>query len=215
MTRRGVFVTGTDTGIGKSFAAACLVRAWNAAYWKPVQTGLAEEPGGDSATLSRLVDIPDFHPYAPRHALQAPLSPAAAAALEGVCIALSDFSLPPPDGRPLVVEGAGGVLVPLTRDHLLADLIARLGLPVILVARSTLGTINHTLLTLETLRARRLPVAGIVLNGPPDPGNRAAIEHFGTVRVIAELPRLAGEPTAADVARLAAERIPPLDTLLP
>ncbi len=214
MSRRGVFVTGTDTGIGKSFTAACLVRAWGAAYWKPVQTGLAEDPGGDSAAVSGLVDIHNTAPYAPRHGLRAPLSPAAAAALEGVRIALADFDIPPSDGRPLVVEGAGGVLVPLTPEHLLIDLIARLGLPAILVARSTLGTINHTLLTLEALRARRLPVAGVILNGPPDAGNRAAIERFGAVRVIAELPRLAAEPDAAAVARLAAERIPPLDSLL-
>ncbi len=215
MSRRGVFVTGTDTGIGKTFAAACLVKAWNASYWKPVQTGLTEEPGGDSASISRLVDIPNLPVYAPHHALAEPLSPAAAAARAGVRVALSDFDIPPPDGRPLVVEGAGGVLVPLTPDHLIADLIARLGLPVIVVARSTLGTINHTLLTLEALRTRRLPVAGVILNGPPDAGNRAAIERFGAVRVIAELPRLAADPDAAAVTRLAAERIPPLDAILP
>jgi len=215
MSRRGVFVTGTDTGIGKTFAAACLVRAWNAAYWKPAQTGLAEDSGGDSATVARLVDRRDFAPYAPRHALQAPLSPAAAAALEGVRIALADFDCPATDGRPLVVEGAGGVLVPLSETHLMIDLIARLGLPAIVVARGALGTINHTLLTLEALRARRLPVAGVILNGPPDAGTLAAIERFGAVRVIAGLPRLDSEPDAAAVARLAAERIPPLDTLLP
>ncbi|MEI6557148.1 MAG: dethiobiotin synthase [Rhodospirillaceae bacterium] len=215
MSRRGVFVTGTDTGIGKTFVAACLVRAWGAGYWKPVQTGLAEEPGGDSATLARLVDRPGFRPYAPRYQLGAPLSPAAAAVLEGVRIALTDFDIPETDGEPLVVEGAGGVLVPLTDRELIVDLIGRLGLPVILVARSTLGTINHTLLSLEALRARRLPVAGVILNGPPDAGNRAAIERFGAVPVIAVLPRLTAPPGAAAVARLAADRIPPLDTILP
>lgn len=214
MSRRGVFVTGTGTGVGKSFAAACLVRAWKAAYWKPVQSGLAEDPGGDSATVARLVDRRDFCPYAPRHALRAPLSPAAAAALEGVRIALTDFDSPATDGRPLVVEGAGGVLVPLSDEHLMIDLIARLALPAIVVAHGGLGTINHTLLTLEALRARRLPVAGVILNGPPDIGTRAAIVRFGAVRVIAELPRLASVPDAAAVARLATERIPPLDTVL-
>ena len=178
MSRRGVFVTGTDTGIGKTFVAACLVRAWNAAYWKPVQTGIDDDPGGDSATVHRLVDRQDGPVYAPRYALGAPLSPAAAAALEAVRITLDDFE-PPPDGRPLVVEGAGGVLVPLTHEHLLIDLIARLGLPVVVVARSTLGTINHTLLTLEALRARRLPVAGVILNGPPDAGKGARPEAVG------------------------------------
>ena len=215
MSRRGVFVSGTDTGVGKTFAAACLVRAWNAAYWKPVQSGLIDEPGGDTASVARLVDRHDFRPYAPRHALGAPLSPAAAAALEGVRIGLADFDCPAYDGRPLVVEGAGGVLVPLSGEHLMIDLMTRLGLPVIVVARTALGTINHTLLTLEALRARRLAVAGVILNGPPDAGNRGAIERFGAVRVIAELPRLTAEPDAAAVARLAAERIPPLDSVLP
>ena len=215
MSGKGVFVTGTDTGVGKSFAAACLVRAWNAAYWKPVQTGLDDDPGGDSATVSRLVDRQDFIPYAPRHSFRAPLSPAAAAAAEGVCIDLADFDRPTTDGRPLVVEGAGGVLVPLTDTHLMTDLIARLALPVLVVARSTLGTINHTLLTLEALRARRLTVAGVILNGPPDAGNRAAIERWGAAPVVAHLPLLAREPDPAALARLATACIPPLDAILP
>ena len=210
MTGRGVFVTGTDTGIGKTLVSACLVRAWDAAYWKPVQTGAAGPDSDDTATVARLTGM-SLVP--PRHTLQAPLSPAAAAAAEGVRLALEDFALPAA-ARPLVVEGAGGVLVPLSDRHLMTDLMARLGLPVVVVARSTLGTINHSLLTLEALRARGLAVVGVILNGPPDAGNRAAIESHGRVRVVAEIPLLAAEPDAAAVARLAA-LIPPLGTLAP
>lgn len=186
---KGVFVSGTDTGVGKTVAAACLVRAWGADYWKPVQTGLAEDEG-DSATVARLAGLGPERLHPSRFALQAPLAPQPAAEREGATIRLADFTLPEPAaGRPLVVEGAGGLLVPLTPEALMIDLIARLGLPVVLVARTTLGTINHTLLSLEALRRRELAVAGVILNGPPDAGNRAAIERYGGVAILAELPR--------------------------
>ena len=207
MTTSGVFVTGTDTGVGKTLAAACLVRAWNAWYWKPVQTGLADDPG-DGATVAALAGTGRVIP--PRHALAAPLAPLAAAEREGVTLALDDFALP--EQTPLVVEGAGGALVPLTETALMVDLMARLGLPAVVVARTALGTINHTLLTLEALRARGLAVAGVILSGPPDAGNRTAIERFGRVRILAELPPLPRIDADA-VARLAADRIPPLDSL--
>ncbi len=210
--RRGVFVTGTDTGIGKTLVSACLVRAWTAVYWKPVQTGSAFEVG-DTATVAALADVPPDRLLTPRHRLQAPLSPQAAALLETVDITLDDFVLPTID-RPLVVEGAGGVLVPLSDDALIIDLIERLALPVVVVARTGLGTINHTLLTLMALRTRGLVVAGIVLSGAPNPGNRAALERFGAVPVLAELPRLP-QVDAAAVTRLATERIPALLSLLP
>ncbi len=199
----GVFVTGTDTGIGKTLVSACLVRAWEAVYWKPVQTGLAEEPG-DTATVAALAGVPPERLLAPRHALRAPLSPQAAAALEGIAIALDDFappSPPAPGRRPLVVEGAGGVLVPLSDRAMMIDLIAHLALPVVVVARSGLGTINHTLLTLAALRQRGVAVAGVVLNGQLNPANRQAIEHFGAVQVLAELQPLPAV-TAATVAAI-------------
>ena len=212
-SRAGVFVTGTDTGVGKTLVSACLVKAWQASYWKPVQTGLADE-AGDTATVAHLADVPPDRLSPPRHAFRAPLSPAAAAALEGAAIDLADFRLPESPGRPMVVEGAGGILVPLADRVLIIDLIARLGLPVLVVARSGLGTINHTLLTLEALRARGLPPVGVVLCGSANPGNRAAIEHFGAVPVVAEL-TLLPRVDAAAVARLAADRIPALSSLVP
>jgi malonyl-CoA O-methyltransferase len=186
--RTGVFVTGTDTGVGKTVVAACLVRRWGAEYWKPVQTGLAGE-AGDTVTVATLAGATPDRLHAPRHSLAAPLSPEAAAALEGVTIDLEDFALPAGDGA-IVVEGAGGVLVPLGGGATMAELMARLGLPALLVARGTLGTINHSLLSLEALRARRVPVAGVVLVGPATAANAEAIARLGRVAILGVLPRL-------------------------
>jgi malonyl-CoA O-methyltransferase len=183
--RQGVFVTGTGTGIGKTIVSACLVRRWNAAYWKPVQTG-TEDEAGDSETIATLTGA---SAAPPRHVFRAPLSPEAAAALEGATIALTDFDLPQSD-RPIVVEGAGGVLVPLNANTLMVDLMVRLALPVVLVAGTGLGTINHTLLSLAALRGRHLAVAGVVLVGPDNAGNRDAIARHGQIRILHHLPVL-------------------------
>ena len=212
--RRGVFVTGTDTGIGKTVVSACLVRAWSAEYWKPFQTGLDDDPG-DSDTVSGLAGLPAHRLHPPASELRASLSPEDAAAREGGASGSPPRRPPLRRGSdpPLGVEGAGGVLVPVTAGTLMLDLIAGLGLPAILVARSTLGTINHTLLSLEALRRRGVPVAGVILSGPVSPGNRSAIERHGTVRVLAEIPpqdRL----DASTVERLAA-LMPELDALEP
>ena len=184
----GVFVTGTDTGIGKTLVAAICVRLLDAEYWKPLQTGLADDPG-DTATITRLASPRAVHP--PVYALPAALSPEAAALEAGVTIDPARLVLPATP-HPLVVEGAGGVLVPITPTLLMADLIHSLGLPALIVARSTLGTVNHTLLTLAALHARAIPILGIVLNGPLNPANRDAIERHGDVAVLAELPPLDG-----------------------
>jgi len=186
---QGVFITGTDTGVGKTVVAACLVRKFQADYWKPAQTGVAEE-AGDSETVAALAALPPARLHPPRHVFSAPLSVQAAAALEGVTVKLADFVLPATQA-PLVVEGAGGVMVPIAPGVLMIDLMAHLKLPVILVARTTLGTINHTLLSLAALRSRGLTVAGVVLVGAKSPGNRDAIALHGTVRILHELPLLA------------------------
>jgi malonyl-CoA O-methyltransferase len=196
----GIFVTGTDTGIGKTIVSACLVHRWSADYWKPVQTGLAEDEA-DSVTVARLAGAAArIHP--PRHEFRAPLSPEAAALLEGRSVALDDFALPA-SPRPIVVEGAGGVLVPLGGGALMADLMRRLHLPVLLVARSTLGTINHSLLSIEALRARSIAIFGVVLVGPDPAENADAITRHGHVRVLASLPRLA-EITPASISAASA-----------
>ena len=209
---RGVFVTGTDTDVGKTVVSACLAAAWNGSYWKPIQTGLAGDRG-DTATVTALAGLSPERVYPPAYAFQAPLSPHAAAAAEHAMIALDTIARPASSKQFLIVEGAGGVLVPLNRSALMIDLIQRLGLPAILVARSTLGTINHTLLSLGALRARQVPVAGVVMNGPPDAGNRRAIEQFGRVRVLAELSRI--EPLDAAAIRTLAALLPPLGSVFP
>ena len=210
LTAKGVFVTGTDTGVGKTVACACLVQAWQADYWKPAQTGLATELG-DSETIADLATLPPHRLHTPRFALAAPLSVQAAAALEGVPVSLADFTLPSTP-NPLVVEGAGGVLVPLAPGLLMIDLMAHLALPVVVVARTALGTINHTLLTLAALRQRGLPVAGVLLAGPPSPGNRDAIAQHGAVRILGEIPPLL-PLTAATVAQ-AGRGLPPFAQIL-
>jgi dethiobiotin synthetase/malonyl-CoA O-methyltransferase len=196
---RGVFVTGTDTDVGKTLVAAWLTHAWAADYWKPVQSGAADIT--DFGTVAKLVPNATIHPSS--YVFQAPLSPHEAARRERARIDLSAFSLPKTD-RPLVVEGAGGVMVPLNEVALTVDLIERLGLPALVVARSGLGTLNHTLLTLEALRRRRIPIAGVVMNGQRNPANRQAIEHFGGVPVLAEI-----QPLPAVTAGVVANLPPP------
>lgn len=204
---RGVFVTGTGTGVGKTLVSAVLAKAWGADYWKPLQTGLAEE-AGDSPTVAALAGV-RVHP--PAYALQAPLSPDAAARREGVTIDFAGLALPE-TSRGLVVEGAGGALVPLDDAWDMTDLMVRLGLPTVVVSHSGLGAINHTLLTLEALKARSIPILGVVLSGESFADNHQAIARRGGVPVIAELPQL-DAVTSAAVADLAA-RIPALDALL-
>lgn len=183
----GYFVTGTDTNVGKTIVSAYLMRALDGDYWKPVQSGLEGET--DTEAVRRLTGLPPerFHP--PAYELRAPLSPHESARREGVTISLDRFKLPK-TARPLIVEGAGGVLVPLNGDALMVDLMRRLNLPVILVARTALGTINHTLVSLEALRARSVAIVGVITNGEPNAANRMAIETYGRVRVLCELPVL-------------------------
>jgi dethiobiotin synthetase len=181
-----IFITGTSTDIGKTMVSAILMCGTRGRYWKPVQSGSEEMT--DTRWIQQVTGLAATHFVPERYLLRRPLSPHAAAALEGVKIALEDFDLP--EGAPcdpLIVEGAGGVMVPLNERDLMLDLIVRLALPVVVVSSSRLGTINHTLLTLDKLASRRLEIAGVVMNGPLDDGNRKAIEHYGQTRVIAQL----------------------------
>ncbi len=184
---RGFFVTGTDTDVGKTVVSAWLLAHLDACYWKPVQAGT--EPETDTETVRRLAEVPEDRILPEVYVLKEPLAPHEAARREGISIDMAKL-IGPQDDRLLIVEGAGGLLVPLNEQDYVIDLIEDLNLPVILVARSTLGTINHTLLSLEALRRRGLVVAGVVINGPESPHNRAAIERYGKTQVIAEIPRL-------------------------
>ena len=184
---QGFFVTGTDTDVGKTVVSAWLVARLGAFYWKPVQAG--NHPEIDSAIVRRLTGASPDRILPEAYLLPEPIAPHEAARRAGITIDMERL-VPPPCNRPLVVEGAGGLMVPLTDRAYVIDLATELHLPIILVTRSTLGTINHTLLSLEAIRRRGLPLAGVVVNGPETPHNRAAIERYGQVEVIAEIPWL-------------------------
>ena len=211
MSLRGLFVTGTDTGVGKTVVAAALLQRLRAngavRYWKPVQTGLDEDD--DTETVRRIAAASSREIFAAGIRLSRPLSPHQAARLEHRSIVLDDLitlaSIQPP-GEFWIVEGAGGVLVPLNEWQVMTDLIRALAMPVVIAARSGLGTINHTLLTLEALRSRDLAIAGVVVVGEPNRENREAIAYYGGVAVIGELPRL--DPLTPDTLARAASNWP-------
>lgn len=182
---KGFIVTGTDTDVGKTVFAAGLAQALRASYWKPAQSGLEGET--DSQAVSRLAPDADVLPEAYR--LATPCSPHEAARIDGVEVEDGALELPATD-RPLVVEGAGGLLVPYRKDLLAADLFARWGLPAVVVARTRLGTINHTLLTLEAMRARGIPIAGVAFSGDAEPVAESAIVEIGSVPNLGRLPVL-------------------------
>jgi len=184
-----IVVTGTDTGIGKTVFAAGLVGALGARYWKPVQSGLDEDDGSDALAVARLAGIAAERIVPEAYRLSQPLSPHRSAELDGVTIDPARLALPVVDGR-LVVEGAGGVLVPLTRERLYGDQFAAWGAPVVLVARTTLGTINHSLLSLEALRVRGVEVLGVAFVGEANEDNEATICAMGEVRRLGRLPVL-------------------------
>lgn len=184
-----IFITGTDTDVGKTVVSAILVAGTKGAYWKPIQSGLTEET--DTQCIRRITGLPEEHFFAETYRLSQPLSPHAAAAIDGKRIDLDAFELP--DSSPhshLIVEGAGGIMVPLNEEALMIDLMANLDLPVLVVASSRLGTINHTLLTLDKLAARKVVIAGVVMNGPPSESSERAIEHYGRTCVVARIDTL-------------------------
>ena len=180
-------VTGTDTDIGKTVFAAGLAGALGAHYWKPVQAGV--DPEGDKETVARLGNLPHTRILPEAYRLTTPASPHLAARIDGIEVRLDKLSLPQVDG-PLVVEGAGGVLVPVSETLLMADLFAHWKLPIILCARTALGTINHSLLSIEALRSRGVPLAGIAFIGDPHEENERIIPQLAKVPSLGRLPRL-------------------------
>lgn len=193
---KGFFVTGTDTGVGKTVASACLVAALrqtdDVCYWKPVQTGIEEDD--DTAMVAALAECSGDEIFAEGIRLERPLSPHLSARLAGARISIEEIlatASRAPRESLMIVEGAGGVLVPLNEREMMIDLIRDLNLPAIITARSGLGTINHTLLTIEALRLRGIGIAGVLMNGEQNEENRRAIESYGKTRVIAEIPPFA------------------------
>lgn len=184
-----VIVTGTDTGIGKTVFSAGLTAALGAQYWKPVQSGL------EDATDSQIVAALSGQPVLPEtYLLDLPASPHLSAEDMGIEIDVTRLALPQVQG-PLVVEGAGGLMVPLTRKAYFLDLFAQWQKPVILVARTLLGTINHTTLSLMALRNAGCPVVGVVFSGPPEPAveetiiQMSDVAHLGRLDWIEDLKR--------------------------
>lgn len=208
---RGIFITGTDTNVGKTIvAAAVMLRYRNEAplrYWKPIQTGIEQDD--DTREVVRLSRACDTEVFNCGLRLPEPLSPHLAARRAGMRITVqstvdtlhsaelkvraahnAESRIPNLESRlRWIVEGAGGALVPLNERETMTDLMQALNLPVVIAARSTLGTINHTCMTIEVLRRRMLRVAGVVMVGEPNDENRLAIERYGAAEVIGQVPR--------------------------
>ncbi|MEM8893051.1 MAG: dethiobiotin synthase [Bacteroidota bacterium] len=185
MSDKGYFVTAIGTDSGKTLISAILVEGLQADYWKPVQSG---EPR-DTETVQSLVSNKESKFYDEGWLLQTPASPHASARIDGVEISLDDFHLPESD-RPLIAEGAGGLMVPLNDDDLMIDLIDQLGLPVILVSNTYLGSINHTLLSAEVLKRRDIEIKGIIFNGPANPETENVILHQTGLTCLLKVPQL-------------------------
>jgi dethiobiotin synthase len=184
---KAYIVAGTDTGIGKTTVAAMLMLALDALYWKPIQSGITE--GTDRQHVQAMTQLPDDRFLPECFVLTQPLSPHRAAELDGVEIQPRALAVPTSD-RMLIVEGAGGLLVPITRRKLQIDVFADWRLPLILCARTTLGTINHTLLSIEALHSRRMPLHGLIFIGDDNPDNMLTIVEFSGCRILGHVPRL-------------------------
>ena len=187
-------IAGTDTDVGKTVFAAALTAALDGVYWKPIQAGVAD--GADADTVRRLTGLGTDRILPSAYSFRLAASPHIAAFHDGVDIRQRALGLPAAD-RPLVVETAGGLMVPLSERLLQIDLVAHWQRPVIIVARTALGTINHCLLSLEALRRRRVPVLGVAFIGDAEPEVEATIGVRGRVRHLGRLPRLAQLDAAA------------------
>ncbi|HWF37429.1 MAG TPA: dethiobiotin synthase [Candidatus Acidoferrales bacterium] len=184
------FITGTDTGIGKTVVSALLCTALDAMYWKPIQTGTRD--GTDRHTVIKLAQLPRSRALPEAFRFVPPVSPHLAAMRAGVRIDLRKINIPRiASHEHLIVEGAGGVLVPINEMQLMIDLMLHLKLPVLLVARASLGTINHTLLSLAALRAVKMTISGVILVGKKNADNYQAIERYGKIPIVGLVPPLA------------------------
>lgn len=166
------FVTAIGTDSGKTLASAIVCEALQADYWKPVQSGMPRDTDTVRALVSNTKTV--FHPE--QYLLQTPASPHAAAKIDSVTIEISAFRIPQTNNH-LVIEGAGGCMVPLNDQHLMIDLMAAFQAPVIVVSNEYLGSINHTLLTLEALHQRNIPVKGLIFNGNTNLESERIILH--------------------------------------
>jgi dethiobiotin synthetase len=177
------FITGIGTEVGKTIVSAIVTEALEADYWKPIQAGDLHH--SDTHKVRSLISNPntEFHDNA--YALNTPMSPHAAAEIDGVKIAVKDIEVPKAE-RDLVIEGAGGLFVPLNDKETIVDLIQP-SYRVIIVSRHYLGSINHTLLTIEALKARNLNCFGIIFSGDKNPGTEEVIKKMTNVPVIGRI----------------------------
>lgn len=185
---KSLFVTGTDTNIGKTVLSALLVAALDAIYWKPIQTGACE--GTDRRTVIKVAEIPESQTIPESYCFDPPVSPHLAAEAKGVRIDLACIRPPLNLTRPVIAEGAGGILVPVNDSECMLDLALRLGFPVLIAARAALGTINHTLLTVRVLRHAKMDIKGVVMIGHRNRDNERSVEDFAGVPVVGTIPWL-------------------------
>jgi dethiobiotin synthase len=186
--RQSLFVTGTDTNVGKTLLSALLVAALDAIYWKPIQTGARD--GTDRHTVMKLAQILEAQTVPETYCFDPPVSPHLAAEASGVRIDLARIRPPANVAKPIIAEGAGGILVPVNESELMLDLARHIGFPVLIAARAALGTINHTLLTVRALACAKIHIQGLVMIGHRNKDNERSIEHFGAVPVIGTIPWL-------------------------
>ncbi len=182
-----LFVTGTDTGVGKTVLSALLVASLDRNYWKPIQTGASA--GTDRETVMKCAGVSAERTCAEAYIFEPPVSPHLAAEKQGITINLKNIQRPSCP-VPLIIEGAGGVLVPINNNAVMLDLARRLGVPIVVAARTALGTINHTVLTVSAIRSAKLELRGVVMIGEENGDNSRAIERFGNVPVIGSIPWL-------------------------
>lgn len=195
-----LIITGTDTDIGKTIFSAALMLGLETArqnpyYWKPLQSGITD--GVDTKTVQDITRLPDERFFSERYIFSEPLSPHRAAELDDVTVDMDDLrdisKIPKCDGT-LIIEGAGGLMVPITRENLLINLFKEWQIPLVLCARTGLGTINHTLLSLEAIWERGIPLKGIVFIGEENLDNIRTIAEFSKVKILGHMPIITNEP---------------------
>jgi len=189
MRQQRIVVTGTDTGVGKTVFCAGLANLLDANYWKPIQAGLEGET--DTEVVARLGGLASDRIVPELYRLRTPASPHLSAELDEVRINTDTLDVPDTGGRPLVIEGAGGLMVPLSGGTLYIDIFERWRLPVVLCASTALGTINHSLLSIEALRKRQIDILGIAFIGEKNSEAVRAICEIGRVRWLGRLPPIA------------------------
>ena len=180
-----IVICGTDTDVGKTIVSSFFVQGLKGVYWKPIQSGTEE--GTDTKTICKLLKLDSNRYLSERYKFKAPVSPHWAAEKESMRVEPNNLDLPNLN-KLIIIETAGGLMVPLNRNWLQIDQLRVWEAPIILVARTGLGTLNHTLLSLEALKSRNINVLGIVLNGPPHDDNPKTLEQFGATQILARLP---------------------------